>query len=104
MEFAVAERLEREESIDPRSLDLAVAQLKGIRVKAFGRRGRETESARQRLRDYFVENVGQDLPGEELAEVAGISEWARRVRELRTEGLQISQPVVGRYRLDALPS
>src|SRR4051812_36544667 len=90
-----AERVDRGETIDPRPLDLAVAQLKGLRVKAFGRRPRETAPARQRLREYFIDNVGQDLPGEELAEVAGISEWARRIRELRAEGLEICQPVVG---------
>lgn len=99
----LAERLERGETVDPRPLDLAVAQLKGVRIKAFGRRGGETASARQRLRDYFIENVGQDLPGEELAEVAGISEWARRIRELRAEGLEITQPAVGSYRLESRP-
>lgn len=81
-------------------LDLAVAQLKGVRIRAFGRRQRSAESARDRLRAYFVQNVGEEIPGEELAEVAGISEWARRVRELRAEGLSIGQVGVGIYRLD----
>jgi len=47
-------------------------------------------SARDRLRDFFVKNVGRILSTQELREVAGISEYARRVRELRDdEGLQI---------------
>lgn len=48
-------------------------------------------SARKLLRAYFLENIGRVLNSEELREAAGgISEWARRVRELRTEeGYQI---------------
>ncbi len=47
-------------------------------------------SARDRLRRYFEERVGQTVRAAELAKVAGISEWARRVRELRDdEGMQI---------------
>lgn len=42
--------------------------------------------ARDRLRDYFLSNLGRVLEGEELRKAAGgISEWARRVRELRNE-------------------
>jgi len=42
-------------------------------------------AARDRLRDYFLARVGQVLGSDELREVAGISEWARRVRELRDD-------------------
>jgi len=46
--------------------------------------------ARARLRQYFLDNVGKVLSSDELREVAGTSEWGRRVRELRNEeGLQI---------------
>jgi hypothetical protein len=47
--------------------------------------------ARAKLRAHFLGNVGRVMASEELREVAGgISEWARRVRELRTEeGYQI---------------
>lgn len=47
--------------------------------------------ARARLRQHFLENIGRVMDTEELRDVAGgISEWARRVRELRTEeGYQI---------------
>lgn len=41
--------------------------------------------AREKLRKYFLKNVGRVLGSDELREVAGISEWARRVRELRSE-------------------
>lgn len=40
---------------------------------------------RDRLRSHFLENIGRVLTSDELREVAGKSEWARRVRELRNE-------------------
>lgn len=47
-------------------------------------------SARDRLRQFFVANVGRIMRTQELREVAGISEYARRIRELRDEeGMQI---------------
>lgn len=48
-------------------------------------------SARDKLRDYFLSNIGKVLDSEELREASGgISEWARRIRELRNEeGYQI---------------
>lgn len=46
--------------------------------------------ARTKLREHFESHVGQVLNAAQLREVAGISEWARRVRELRDEeGMQI---------------
>lgn len=42
-------------------------------------------SARDRLLSYFLEYPRTVLSERELAVVAGISEWARRVRELRVE-------------------
>ena len=48
------------------------------------------KGARAKLRDFFLNNIGKVLNSEELREVAGASEWARRVRELRNEeGLNI---------------
>ncbi len=42
--------------------------------------------ARGKLRAYFLANVGRVMDPEELRAVAGNqSEWARRIRELRTE-------------------
>jgi HNH endonuclease len=48
-------------------------------------------SARDKLRKYFLEHLGEVLDSKTLQAVSGgISEWARRVRELRTEeGYQI---------------
>jgi len=46
--------------------------------------------ARSKLRKYFVAHIGKILESDTLREVAGVSEWARRVRELRNEeGYQI---------------
>lgn len=46
--------------------------------------------ARDRLRAYFLMHLGEVLDSDTLREVAGVSEWARRVRELRNEeGYQI---------------
>jgi hypothetical protein len=47
-------------------------------------------SARDKLRDYLSSNVGKVLRTRDLREVAGISDYARRIRELRDdEGLSI---------------
>ena len=47
--------------------------------------------ARAKLRQHFLANIGRMMDSDELRAIAGgISEWARRVRELRTEeGYQI---------------
>jgi len=47
---------------------------------------RSQNGARTKLRIHFLSNLGRVMDSRELQEVAGgISEWARRVRELRTE-------------------
>ncbi len=48
-------------------------------------------SARQQLLDYLLAHIGEIVDGDDLRAAAGnISEWARRVRELRSEyGYQI---------------
>ena len=47
-------------------------------------------SARDKLRDYLSANVGTVLRTRDLREVAGINDYARRIRELRDdEGLSI---------------
>lgn len=46
--------------------------------------------ARERIKKFFEENVGRIVTTHEIREVAGISEYARRIRELRDEeGYQI---------------
>ena len=48
------------------------------------------KGSRAKLREFFIDNVGKILGSDTLREVAGTSEWARRVRELRNEeGLNI---------------
>jgi len=50
-----------------------------------------SRGARAKLRAHFLANIGRTMNSDELREVAGgITEWARRVRELRNEeGYQI---------------
>lgn len=43
------------------------------------------QGARVKLREYFLKHVGETLDSETLRIIAGASEWARRVRELRNE-------------------
>lgn len=42
-------------------------------------------SARDKIRDFFLQNVGKVITTQEIRRVAGISEYARRIRELRDE-------------------
>jgi 5-methylcytosine-specific restriction endonuclease McrA len=47
---------------------------------------KKRKSARDKLREHFLNNIGRVMDSNELRDVAGgITEWARRVRELRTE-------------------
>lgn len=43
------------------------------------------KGSRAKLREYFSLHVGKILNSKELSKIAGTSEWARRVRELRNE-------------------
>ena len=53
-------------------------------------KGEKKTGARKKLRAFFEKNVGRVVTSDQLRKIAGISEWARRVRELRDEeGLQI---------------
>ena len=46
--------------------------------------------AKKKLRQYLLSHVNEVVDSETLREVAGVSEWARRIRELRDEeGYQI---------------
>ena len=49
------------------------------------------KGAKIKLREHFLKNVGRIMNSEELREISGNqSEWARRIRELRSEeGYQI---------------
>lgn len=66
-------------------------------------------AARDRIRDLFEANVGKILTTQEIREVARISEYARRIRELRDEeGMQIKSHIdradlkPGEYVLESL--
>ena len=41
--------------------------------------------ARDKLRQYFLDHICEVLDSDTLRQIAGISEWARRIRELRNE-------------------
>lgn len=65
--------------------------------------------ARDKIREYFISNVGKVLTTQKISKVAGISEYARRIRELRDEeGFQIKTHVdradlkPGEYLLETL--
>lgn len=54
-----------------------------------GEAGWDSGGARDRIRRYLLEYEGQVIEGAELAVISGISEYGRRIRELREEGLRI---------------
>ncbi len=87
---SIATALEEDRLAEPATIDEAIAQLRGVRRRLFGGH-RTSGSARERIRRYLENNAGRPVAGEELAEIAGISEWARRVRELREEGYVIEE-------------
>lgn len=45
----------------------------------------KAKGSRAKLREFFINNTGKILNSDTLREVAGTSEWGRRVRELRNE-------------------
>src|SRR5262249_15808179 len=47
------------------------------------------DAARHRILKYLLAHLELPVAGEELMVVSGIGEWARRVRELRSEGWHI---------------
>jgi 5-methylcytosine-specific restriction endonuclease McrA len=52
-------------------------------------------NARQRILDLLLENLGVEVPRPKIRSAAGISEWARRVRELSQEGWEIDATAQG---------
>lgn len=66
-------------------------------------------AARDRIREFFIANVGKVVTTQKIRKVGGISEYARRIRELRDEeGYQIKSHVdrgdlkPGQYILETL--
>ena len=79
------ERLASDEDVRARVLAFIPASHK---LREVGKALLPTETsvgARERILRYFQRYQGAVIHGDELAVVAGISEWARRVRELRIE-------------------
>ena len=100
----LANRLETDGELDALPMDIAVGQVTAARREIVGTVSRKPgPGAKSRIRRYLEERVGQVVYGEEIAAVAGISEWARRVRELREEGLAIEELGKSRYRLACPP-
>jgi 5-methylcytosine-specific restriction endonuclease McrA len=59
-------------------------------IKAKSSKVVHKEGARNRIRKYLEDNVGKVVTTKQIKKIAGISEYARRIRELRNEeGMQI---------------
>ncbi|WP_412562168.1 HNH endonuclease [Thalassobius sp. MITS945101] len=77
--------LEKEEDVRQRVLAL-IPSFYGLRKLGISLLPDVDENAaRARILKYFQKYQGNVLDGDELMVVSGISEWARRVRELRVE-------------------
>lgn len=83
----------------PQSLDTAIALIDGARTQLHGRRPQIAGSGRTRILHYLQQRENEVVTGEELSRVAGIRDWARRVRELRKDGHDIEYVGDGSYRL-----
>ena len=66
-------------------------------------------SARDKIKKFFADNPGRTVTTKELAEVAGIASYARRIRELRQDGWPIltnndvNDLKPGEYRMEGKP-
>jgi hypothetical protein len=101
----LADKLEAHGKLDPSAVDLAIAQLAAVRPYACEQRDdqRSGPSGKRRIRAYFELHVGDVVTGQELAAISGVLSWARRVRELREEGMAIDELGGSRYVLRELP-
>src|SRR4051812_23201384 len=85
------------------AIDEIVAELRAVQVASFGDRARATagKGAKSKILAYLVARTGEEVSGDELAEISGIREWPRRVRELRVEdGYEITELGSSVYRLE----
>jgi len=101
----LARKLEKHGRLDPSAVNLALAQLAAIKPYVADEpeeRG-PTLSGKNRLKRHFEQHVGEVVTGHELAAVSGVLAWARRVRELREEGMSIDELGGSRYVLRELP-
>jgi len=100
----LAEALEEGEPGKREAIDELVAELRRAQVGAYGpaKRAARGEGAKSRILAYLLARSGQVVRGEELAEVSGIQEWPRRVRELRVQdGYAITEVGSSAYRLES---
>lgn len=100
LERKVAARAGRREDLDD-----IIAELRGVQIRLYGPKpkGRRGGGGKALILNYLLARVGQEVAGEELAEVSGIQEWARRVRELRVQdGYEISELGASTYRLESV--
>ena len=84
-------------------IDRVIAELRRAQNRAFGPRPQAPRGhgGKAKILDYLLERVGEVVYGEELAAISAISEWARRVRELRVQdGYRITELGRSRYRLE----
>ena len=67
------------------------AHVRDLGVRTVRDHGLDSSSAQERILLYFKEYVGEVIDGPELEVVSGISEYARRIREIRVErGYQVA--------------
>jgi hypothetical protein len=101
----LADRCDEHGALDPSAVDLVIAQARALRryVADEPTPRMSGPGSKARIRRYFEEHVGEAVTGEELRVAAGTLEWARRVRELRKEGLKIQTLEGSRYVLTELP-
>lgn len=82
-------------------LDVEPNEEKARQWKTANRIRKQPGSARSRILAFLKENVGQVVDGDQLAYVAKIKNWQRRVRELRgEEGWVIHTNLLGRADLN----
>lgn len=96
--------LEQGERSRRETIDDLIAELRGIQVATYGpaKRAARGEGAKSKILAYLLARSGQVVRGEELAEVSGIQEWPRRVRELRVQdGYEIIEIGTSAYRLES---
>jgi len=67
------------------SLAETFTHVKDIGVSLVAEHGWNATAARERIRLYLIEYVGEVIEGCELEVVSGISDYPRRIRELRVE-------------------
>jgi HNH endonuclease len=100
----LAKRLEKDQGGGRETVDQIVAELRGFQLARFGPQGRAArgQGAKSKILAHLLARSGEVVRGEELAEVSGIQEWPRRVRELRVEdGYAITEVGSGAYRLES---